>query len=52
MLHVWLIPALLALLVVVGGFYWLLKYQGGSGIRTDGRTLADKPAEEEDLPPK
>jgi hypothetical protein len=50
MLHVWLIPALIALAVVLGAFYLFIKYRGGSGERTDGVTMVDKP-DEEDLPP-
>jgi hypothetical protein len=46
MLDVWLIPALVVLFLVVSGFYLLMKYRGGSGVRTDGRTLVDKPGDE------
>jgi len=46
MLHVWLIPALLILVVVLVVFYLVIKNQGGSGARTEGRTLVDKPDEE------
>lgn len=49
MLHWWLIPLLLALVVVLWVFYGVIKRQGGSGLRTDGRTLVDKP--DEDSPP-
>lgn len=51
MLHVWLIPALVVLLVVLASFYVVLKVSGGTGVRTSGRTLADEPRAEEDLPP-
>jgi len=51
MLHVWLIPALVALVIVLLGFYLLIKYRGGTGVRTEGRTLVDKPGSDEDLPP-
>jgi hypothetical protein len=51
MLDVWLIPALVILLVAVLGFYLLVKCKGGSGVRTEGRTLMDKPEPEEDMPP-
>ena len=47
MLHIWLIPALMILLAVVCGFYLVVKLRGGSGVRTDGRTIVDKPAEED-----
>ena len=49
MLHVWLIPVLLILLAVLGIFYLVVKNHGGSGARTEGRTLVDKP--DEDNPP-
>ena len=51
MLHVWLIPALIVFLLSVVGFYLVLKYRGGSGVRTAGRTVVDKPMEDEDPPP-
>ena len=51
MLHVWLIPALVILALVLVGFYLLLRVRGGSGVRTEGRTLMDKPEPEEDMPP-
>jgi len=51
MLHVWLIPAFLILVLAVGLFYLALRSKGGSGVRTDGRTVVDKPGAEEDLPP-
>ncbi len=50
MLDVWLIPALIILFLVVGAFYIFMKYKGGSGSRTEGRTLVDKPEEEENPP--
>ena len=46
MLHVWLIPMLLILLVILVVFYLVVRAQGGSGARTEGRTLLDKPDEE------
>lgn len=51
MLHVWLIPALVILALVLLGFYLLVKFRGGTGVRTEGRTLMDKPEPEEDMPP-
>jgi hypothetical protein len=51
MLHVWLIPAFIVLLLIVFGFYLAVKSRGGSGARTDGRTLMDHPGTDEDLPP-
>ena len=46
MLHVWLIPMVLVLLIILVVFYLVIRNQGGSGARTEGRTLLDKPDEE------
>lgn len=46
MLHWWLIPAAVIVLLVLWVFYLILRRQGGSGERTEGRTLVDKPGEE------
>ena len=51
MLHIWLIPALIVLAVILMVFYLVVKVKGGSGVRTDGRTLMDRPEPEEDQPP-
>ncbi|HTL58643.1 MAG TPA: hypothetical protein VL361_23355 [Candidatus Limnocylindrales bacterium] len=51
MLHVWLVPALVILALVLIVFYIILKLKGGSGVRTEGRTLLDRPEPEEDPPP-
>jgi hypothetical protein len=51
MLHVWLIPALAVLSILVLGFYVLLRYRGGSGLRSDGRALVDEKTDEPDPPP-
>jgi hypothetical protein len=51
MLHVWLIPAVIVLAVVVCAFYLAVKSRGGTGVRTDGRTVLDKPGDESDPPP-
>ena len=51
MLHVWLIPGLLVAVTVVGAFYLLLKFRGGSGVRTEGRTVLHKPLDDENPPP-
>jgi hypothetical protein len=50
MLHVWLIPALITLVVLLLAFYIFIRYRGGTGERTDGRTLMDRPSDG-DLPP-
>jgi len=48
-LHWWLIPLLVLLAVVLWAFYSVVKHKGGPGVRTEGRTLVDKP--DEDQPP-
>jgi hypothetical protein len=48
MLDIWLIPALVVLVIVLCGFYLLIKFTGGSGVRTEGRTIVDKSVEEEE----
>ena len=50
MLHVWLLPLLAILALVLLGFYLIIRFAGGSGIRTEGRTVVDKP-DEQDQPP-
>ncbi len=52
MLHVWLIPLLVIVVLVLVGFYLVLKTKGGPGVRTEGRTIKDEPEEETDLPPR
>jgi hypothetical protein len=49
MLDIWLIPALVAIAIVICGFYLLIKFTGGDGVRTEGRTLVDKPVKDEVL---
>lgn len=49
MLHWWLLPLMALLTVVLWSFYALVKHEGGTGIRTEGRTLVDKP--DDDAPP-
>lgn len=46
MLHVWLVPAIGILVIALVVFYLVIRRYGGSGVRTDGRTLLDKPDEE------
>jgi len=43
MLHVWLLPAMIVFSLGMGVFYLVVRFSGGSGVRTDGRTLVDKP---------
>lgn len=52
MLHIWLIPVLVILALVLFAFYLMMKYRGGPGVRTEGKTVVDKPLEEHDLPPE
>jgi hypothetical protein len=47
MIDWWLIPVLLVFSVVLWALYVLVSRRGGSGERTDGRTLVDKPDEED-----
>jgi len=37
--------------VVLTAFYLVIRAQGGTGVRTSGRTVVDKPMEEDNLPP-
>jgi len=48
MLHLWLIPLLVIVVVLVGAFYLVIRSQGGSGARVEGQILLDKP---DDHPP-
>ncbi len=50
-MHWWLIPILLLFALVLASFYLFLKAKGGSGVRTEGRTLVDKP-NDEPFPPE
>jgi len=47
MLDWWLFPLLFALGVLLWAFYMVMRNRGGAGVRTDGRTLVDKPDVEE-----
>jgi hypothetical protein len=49
MLDWWLFPLLVVLGLVLWVLYMVMKHRGGSGIRTEGRTLVDKP--DDDAPP-
>jgi hypothetical protein len=46
MLDVWLAPAIIIGLAVIWGFYMVVRRKGGSGVRTDGKVVWDKPDEE------
>jgi hypothetical protein len=51
MLHVWLIPAVVVLAAMICAFYFLVKCTGGTGVRTEGRTVVHRPEDESDPPP-
>ena len=52
-LHFWLIPVIIVLVIAISLFYFIVKRSGGAGVRTDGRTVVHKSEhDEEDLPPK
>jgi len=42
----WLIPVLAMLIAAVAIFYMVIRNKGGSGARSDGQTIIDKPASE------
>ena len=46
-LHFWLIPLLVVLAALLTLFYLIVKHTGGTGVRTEGRTLLHKPDEED-----
>ena len=51
MLHIWLIPALIVLSAIISIFYLMVRAKGGSGVRSEGRTVHDEPTEEDNPPP-
>jgi cytochrome c-type biogenesis protein CcmH/NrfF len=42
----WLIPVLAMVVAGVVIFYMVIRREGGSGARSDGQTVVDKPANE------
>ena len=52
MLHIWLVPAIIIGMAIIWIFYLMVRSKGGSGERTEGRTVLHKPMEEESLPPE
>jgi hypothetical protein len=46
-LHFWLIPLLVMVFLALTAFYLVVKFKGGTGVRTEGRTVVDKPGHEE-----
>ncbi len=51
MLHWWLIPLIIAFLLGLWIFYLVIGRSGGTGERTEGRTLVDTPEEQPEDPP-
>ena len=49
-LHWWLLPVLALLAAGIIAFYISVRVTGGSGVRTEGRTLVDKPDDEDPKP--
>jgi flagellar biogenesis protein FliO len=47
MYYTWLLPLLAILALLLLGFYLIVRFRGGSGVRTEGRTMVDKPDEDE-----
>jgi hypothetical protein len=47
-LHFWLIPVLAILTAGTAILYLVVRLTGGSGVRTEGRTVVDKPVDDED----
>lgn len=45
-LHFWLIPLIAIVLAGIATFFLVISRQGGSGIRTEGKTLYDQPVDE------
>jgi hypothetical protein len=52
MIHWWLVPLMIVLGVAICAFYLLVRFTGGDGIRSEGRTVVDKPQEEDNPPPR
>jgi len=48
----WVFPGLLVLAAILGVFYLVVRFTGGSGVRTEGRTIHDKPQPDDDPPPR
>jgi hypothetical protein len=48
MLHWWLMPLMAVVSIGIWTFYLAVRLSGGRGVRTDGRTVVDKPVQEDD----
>jgi hypothetical protein len=46
-LHFWLIPLLVVVFILLSTFYLVIKFKGGTGVRTEGRTLVHKAEDDE-----
>jgi hypothetical protein len=46
-LHFWLIPLLALAVIAIAVFYAVVSRTGGDGTRGSGRTMVDKPEQEE-----
>ena len=51
MLDLWLIPLLVVLAGIVFLLYVAIRVRGGSGVRTEGRTVHHLPTEDDNPPP-
>ena len=51
MLHLWLIPLIVLLAFIVFILYMAVRAKGGTGVRTEGRTLHHEPRDEDNPPP-
>ena len=47
----WLIPVFVVFFLGIAGFYFVVRLTGGKGMRTDGRTVLDKPVVEDEQGP-
>jgi hypothetical protein len=50
MLHLWLVPALIALAAIVFIFYFAVRGRA-TGVRAEGRTVHDLPVDDDNPPP-
>ena len=51
MLHLWLVPLLIVLVLIVAILYLAVRNKGGGGVRTEGRTVHDRPTDDDNPPP-
>lgn len=48
MLHVWLVPALALLVLIMVGFFLVVRSSGGDGTRKEGRYLRHEDKDDEE----